>query len=85
MEFMLWGIIVIARLPVCPDAAEQWFLVLLDPPHVFKAFRKLEANGVGEEVAEEGSEAGEDTVGDEGGHVPHVHIRERLQEVAAHL
>ena len=83
MEFM-WGI-VIARLPVCPDAAEQWFLVLLDPPHVFKVFRKLEANGVGEEVAEEGSEAGEEGVGDEGGHVPHIHIRERLQEVAAHL
>ena len=41
--------------------------MLLDAPHIGKVFRELEGNGVGEEVAEGSSEAGEDAVGDEGG------------------
>ena len=59
--------VVTGRRPVCPDTCEQWLLVLLDAPHVGKVFREPEANGVGEEVAEGSSEAGEDAVGDEGG------------------
>ena len=75
----------IGRHPVCPDTAEQWLLVLLDAPHIGKVFGELEANGVGKEEAEGGSKAGEDTVGDEGGQVASVQLRERLQEVATHL
>ena len=58
---------VTVRCPVCPNTCEQWLLVLLDAPHIGKVFRELEGNGVGEEVAEGSSEAGEDAVGDEGG------------------
>ena len=75
----------VGRHPTSFDTAEQGLLVPLDAPHIGKVFGEREANGVGEEEAETGSQPGEDTVGDEGSQVAGVHLRERLQKVAAHL
>ena len=55
----------VGRHPTSLDTAEQGLLVSLDAPHIGKVFREREANGISEEEAEAGSEAGEDAVGDE--------------------